>query len=268
MLKFGRKPRLFNPRVPHFSALRFKFNLAQAVAPPSIDWTAVLPQSLGYMLNNVLGDCGDAGYFHAMQLWTGNASPTILTVPDGTVQQLYTDNAGYNPNAPLVNGENPTDTGTDLQSLLTFLTNTGALMPDGTREKIIGFVEVDPHNSNDLNLVTAECGCIYLGFDVPAYLQSYFGAGSTWDIRPNGDNTIVGGHCIISGRYDADGNRGGISWGSPDYTLTPAFWNARVDEAYGIITQRWIEARSGKTPWGIPLADWEEQMQGIKEQGT
>jgi hypothetical protein len=261
MLKYGRKPRLFNPRIPHFSALRFKFGLAHAVAPPSIDWSAVLPAQCGMMCNDRLGDCADAGFFHALQVWTGNAASSVLTVPDATVQQLYSDNAGYVP------GDPSTDNGTDLQSLLTFLTNTGALMPDGTREKIIGFVEVDPQNANDLNLVTAECGLIYLGFNVPQYLEQLEAPGSVWDVQPGGNNTIVGGHCVISGQYAATGNRGITSWGSPGYCMTPAFWSANVDECYGIITQRWVEA-TGKTPWGVPLADWEAQMQGVKEQGT
>jgi hypothetical protein len=259
-LRYGRKPRRFNPRVPHFSALRLKFGLAQVQAPPSVDWTAALPASLGMMENDRLGDCADAGFFHAMQLWTANAAGAMLTVPDGTVQQLYSDNAGYVPGNP------STDNGTDLQSLLTYLATTGALMPDGTREKIVAFVEVDPQNANDLNLVTAECGLIYLGFNVPQYLESLEAPGSLWDVQTANAN-IVGGHCVVSGKYGTDGNRGIISWGSPGYAMTPAFWAANVDEAYGIITQRFVEA-SGKTPWGIALADWEEQMQAIKEQGT
>ena len=258
MFKFGRKDRTFNSRIPHFSALRYKFGLAQVTAPPSIDYTSALPSSLGMMENDRLGDCADAGFFHAMQLWTANAAASIVTVPDSTVQQLYTDNAGYNPADP------STDTGTDLQSLLSFLTTTGALMPDGSREKIIGFIEVDPTNVNDLNLVTAECGAIYLGFNVPIGMSET--PGVPWDVT-SANPSYEGGHCVISGKYVASGNvatRGIISWGSKDYSMTQAFWTQNVDEAYGIITQRFIDA-AGKTPWGVPLDVWEEQMQAIKE---
>lgn len=258
----GRKPRAFDARIPHFSALRMKLHLQGALpfAPTAIDYTLKLPANLGMMDNDRLGDCAEAGFFHFAQVWSGNAGQ-LLTVPDQTVEQLYIDGAGYNPNAPLENGQNPTDSGTVLQELLTFLLNTGALMPDGSRHKITAFFEVDPTKPGDLDLVTAECGAIYLGFNVPAYLP--MNPGSIWDVNATADNTIVGGHCVISARYKPT-QRGIISWGSSGYAMTPAFWGKYVDECYAIIDPLFVEA-TGKTPFGIDEATWAEQMAGLKE---
>lgn len=261
----GRKPRRFDPRIPHFSSLRMMLRARASLphAPTGIDWTAKLPGNLGMMLNDQLGDCGEAGFFHFLQLCTQNAATQMLTVPDATVEQLYEDGAGFNPNATLVQGENPTDQGTDLQSLLTFLVNTGALMPDGTRHKILAFFDVDPSNPGDVDLVTAECGAVYFGFAVPAYLQALLSPPAVWDVNAQGDNSIAGGHCAISGRY-TPAQRGVISWGSKAYAMTSAFWGQFVEEAYAIVDPLFIEA-TGKTPFGLTEADWSEQMAGIKE---
>jgi hypothetical protein len=262
--KFGRKPRSFDPRVPHFSALRMKLKLRSSLpqAPAAVDYTRALPPTLGMMLNDRLGDCAEAGFFHFVQVWTQNAESKLLTVPDQTVQQLYSDGTGFNPNAAPVDGENPTDEGTDLQSLLTYLLNTGALMPDGTRHKILAFFEVDPSIPGDLDLVTAECGAIYLGFNVPAFLQAFEAPGSVWDVSAGGNNTIVGGHCVISPKY-TQRQRGIVSWGSSGYSMTAAFVGQFVDECYAIVDPLFIAA-TGKTPFGLTEADWSEQMAGIK----
>lgn len=259
----GRKPRRFDPRIPHFSALRTMLKLRAALpqAPTSINWTGALPAQLGMMLNDQLGDCAEAGYFHSWQVWTQNAQAGCVTEPDATVEKLYEDGTGFNPNAAPVNGQNPTDQGTDLQSLLTFLVNTGALLADGTRHKILAFFEVDPTNPGDVDLVTAECGLVYLGFNVPAYLPE--APGSLWDVNASADNSIIGGHCVISAEYTPQ-RRGIISWGSDTYAMTPAFWGQFVDECYAIIDPLWIEA-TGKTPFGLSEADCQALMAAIQQ---
>lgn len=247
-LPLGRKPRSFNPAVPHFSALKMRFSLfgGPPQAPPAEDYTVGLPADLGMMLNDQLGDCAEAGFFHFVQVWS-NAASKILTVPDSCVQQLYEDGAGYVP------GDPSTDQGTDLQALLSFLVKTGALMPDGTRHKILAFFEVDPTNDADLNLVTAECGAIYLGFNVPAGMPTT--PGSVW----SASGPTVGGHCVISPKYPP---RGIISWGSDDFSMAPGFWASQVDECYAIVDPLFIEA-TGRTPFGLSEAVWQEQMAAL-----
>lgn len=261
IFRFGRKPRAFNPRIPHYSALRYA-TAAPVIVPTSYDWTTKLPANLGMMLNDQLGCCAEAAYYHAVQTWSSAAQSAVLTEPDSCVEQLY-ETQGYNPNAPLVNGQNPTDQGTVLQSLLTYLVQTGAPMASGSPQKLLAFVEIDPSNTADLNRATYEGGLVYFGTNIPQYIaESYMAPGSIWDVHPELDNSSAGGHCIITSKYNADGSRGFDSWGSSDYLMTPAFWAANVDEAYALVSSEFIEA-TGITPLGQTEAFWAAQMTAI-----
>ncbi len=256
-MKLGRLPRARNPTVPHLSALLA--GAPQPAAPSSVDYTKGLPSDLGMMLNNSLGDCAEAGYGHFLQVDSFLARGAILTLADAYIERLY-QTQGYVPGNP------STDQGTILQSLLSLLVTTGMVMPDGTTQKLFAFVEVDPRNDADLNLVTYQCGGLYLGFAVPRYLEAEFSPGSTWDVKPSGDQTIVGGHCVVSAGYSPAPIgflRQIISWGSADYHMAPAFWTLRVDEAYALLSPEAI-TRNGGTFAGLTVAEWEQQMEAIK----
>ena len=252
----GRLPRTRNPGVPHMSAL-MAGRTAPAV-PVSVNWATGLPVDLGMLGNNTLGDCAEAGFGHARQLWTFHAEGSPAAVTTAETEQLYSAVTGYVPGQP------GTDRGTVLQSLLAYLVTTGAPLQNGSREKLFAFVEIDPQRADHLNLATFEAGLVYIGFTVPAYLQSEFNPGTTWDVNPGADNAIVGGHCVISGGYRADGTREIISWGSTGYAMTPAFWNAHVDEAYALISRDWLE-RTGRTFAGYTLGQLEQQMQAVRQ---
>ncbi len=93
--KLGRLPRARNPRVPHMSSLLA--GRAAAALPPQIDYTSRMPAQLGIMMNDTLGDCTYAAYYHAIQVWTFNAAQNIDTEPDIDVEDLYIQACGYNP---------------------------------------------------------------------------------------------------------------------------------------------------------------------------
>lgn len=261
--KFGRKARRRDPRVPHFSALTAGATLP--APPPSIDYTAKLPASLGVFANDSLGDCTCAAVYHALQVWSANAQGAIDTEPDQDAVLLYESACGYNPSAPLQDGQNPTDQGGDEQSVLTYVMLSGAPVgPAGAdRHRIAAFVEIDPRNPDDVKLAIAQSGLVYIGFGVPDYLPE--AAGSTWDVEPGPNANIVGGHAVIAAGYDANG-LDVISWGAK-YRMTWAFWSEFVDEAYLLADQSWIEA-TGKSPAGLSLADLETQMQSLNDPGA
>lgn len=265
--KLGRKPRRFDPRVPHMSALRLQAALAGVTPEPppaSIDWSEGMAADLGVMLNNSLGDCTCAAYFHAMQVWSFHANPPMDTEPDSSVQQLYEQACGYNP------ADASTDQGGDEQSVLSYLVNSGAPAANlaAGRHYLTAFIEVDPRNLTDVHSAIADCGVAYIGFNVPAYLMgSEAAAGDTWDIAPPGaDTSIVGGHAVILVGYDAAGNFKVISWGNP-YTMTPMFFAQYVDEVYALADPDWIES-NGSTPAGLTLAQLREQMAALREPGA
>lgn len=252
----GRKPRKFNPRVPHLSSFRAS-KADIAAPPPSADWLSKMPADLGMMLNDQLGDCTCAAVYHAIQTWTYNISGHMLTEPDTEVLRLYEMACGYNPADP------NTDQGGDEQHVLTFWKQVGAPLMGarGARNRLVSFIEVDPRNHDDVKLMIADCGMVYIGFEVPAYLMDGDPA-HTWDVNPSGDNSIVGGHAVILPSYAVNnGPLGVISWGAK-YEMTWAFFDQFVDEVYGLADADWVNAK-GTTPGGLTLAQLEQLMAGL-----
>ena len=212
-----------------------------------------MPASLGMMGNNSLGDCTCAAFYHALQVWTYNAVGSMFTAPDADVIALYEQACGYNPANPA------TDQGGVEQGVLSYLVNTGAPIMTG-RHKLAAFVEVDPRNLVDIRQTIADCGLTYIGFNVPNYLTALEAPGATWDLQV-GNDSIIGGHAVAIAGYSIAGLRV-ISWGAY-YTMTWAFWQRWVDEAYALIDTDWLRA-TGVTPFGMTLAELEAQMEAIK----
>src|SRR5690242_11483506 len=95
--KFGRLPRIFDPRVQHMSKLTAITGVLPK-APARVDWTKGI-KNWGMMKNDVLGDCTCAGIGHAYQVWTANTAKEV-TIPDADILKLYEKACGYNPNDP------------------------------------------------------------------------------------------------------------------------------------------------------------------------
>jgi|SRR5579872_1530 len=255
--KLGRRPRAFDNRIPSFTWLTRE----KALPPPpdAVDWTKTLPVDLHMFQNDSIGDCVEAAYYHALQVWSENAKPPIWTVPDLDVVKLYELSSGYNPNDP------NTDQGSVLQTVLAYLVKNGAPVGQQAqhRHKLAAYVEIDVSRLDDIRRVIAECGVCYIGFNVPAYLMNS-GPPQVWDLNPAGDNTIIGGHCVALAGYQAEGLHL-ISWGQT-YRMTWPFFAHFCDEAYAMIDPDWVEKR-GTTPGGLSLAELEAAMQAIKEGG-
>ena len=45
-----------------------------AAPPPQVEYTKGMPKTLGMMMNDTLGDCTCAAFYHALQVWSFNAS--------------------------------------------------------------------------------------------------------------------------------------------------------------------------------------------------
>jgi len=253
--KLGRRPRSFDPRVPHLSALLAG---SSPTAPPSVDYTTGMGSNFGVMLNDTLGDCTCAAYYHARQVWTFHGG-VESTAPDSDVELLYEEACGYNPNEA---GEGP---GGNEQTVLTFLHTTGApIGPAGQqRDQITAFVEVDPRNVNDVKRTIFDLGLVYIGFNVPQNILPADGSPppSVWTVAP-GKPRIIGGHAVVLPGYDSTGLVV-ISWGEK-YTMTWEFFATYVDEVYGISDPAWTQ-NGGLA--GISLATLRQQMRYIDEAG-
>jgi hypothetical protein len=254
--KLGRLARSHDRRIPMLHTL-IGDNGPEPVVP-AVDYTKGLPANLGVMKNDSLGDCTCAAYYHAIQVWSFNAEKNIDTEPDADVVDLYEQACGYQ---PAQGGEGP---GGNEQHVLTYILRKGA--PYGLngqqRHNIVAFVEVDVKNIDNIKRSIHDCGVAYIGFNVPQYIMP---PGEeplkVWDVNPKADNTIVGGHAVVLAGYDANGARV-ISWGEY-YTMTWAFFEKFVDEAYAIADPEWISAKK-TTPAGLTIRQLQQAMQALK----
>jgi len=228
-----------------------------APPPPSVDYTKGMPQNLGMMLNDTLGDCTCAAVYHAIQVWTFNASQgkSMDTEPDADVEKLYELACGYKPSQ---GGEGP---GGNEQHVLTYLLRKGAPSTSGVN-KIAAFVEVDPRITDDVKRTINDCGVAYIGFQVPANIMpANAEPPAVWTVDPSHPK-IVGGHAVVLAGYNANGARV-ISWGSY-YTMAWDFFAKYVDEVYAIADQTWVESK-GTTPGGLTMQQLEQQMQALRD---
>lgn len=250
-MRLGRLPRVRNPAVPHFSALRAGVTLV--APPPSVDYTAGLPGNLGMFGNDSLGDCTCAALYHALQVWTTKVQAAIDTESDQDAVLLYGQACGYVP------GDSNTDQGGVEQDVLTYaLLNGIPVGANGAQQhRLAAFVEVDPTNQDDIKLAILECGVCYIGFNVPDYAMS---TTDTWDVRPGTPN-MVGGHAVVLAGYDSVGLTC-ITWGRLQH-MTWAFFNQFTDEAYMLADPDWFAA-TGACPAGLTLPDLETQMAALR----
>lgn len=260
MYKLGRLPRAYDPKIPHYSALLAGRELAPP--PPSIDYSKGMPTSLGMMLNDVEGDCTCAKAGHLVQVWSFNAQKQMLTPTDQQIQAIYEGACGFDPNAGPP-GDNPTDQGGNMQVVANYLETNGLPLPDGSTTPLLLWVEIDFRNQQDVMRIIDECGACDIGFNVPQYLIPTDGSPppKVWDLQPDQDNTIIGGHDVILVGYD-DQYLTLASWGAW-YQMSWQFLPQFTEEAYGYAGQMWVEA-TGKTPAGLTLAQMETLMTATK----
>lgn len=244
-MKYGRKPRAHDPRVPHLTKMLAGRSLGDI--PESENWSSGMPSMLGMMLNDSLGDCTCAGIGHADQVWTFNANPPMNSMPDQVIEQLYEICGNYVPGNP------STDNGCVEQEVLSYMLNTGV-----GGKKLTAYVEIDQTNHDAVKATIANAGLTYIGFNVPSYMPE--NPGAIWDVQP-GTPDIVGGHCVVCVGYDAAG-LDLISWGAL-YRMTWAFWDAFVDEAYYLVDADWIR-QTGQTVGGLTLAELEAAMVSLQ----
>ena len=254
-LMLGRQPRRYNPAIPHFSALTA--GRPKMTPPGHINYAAKMPADLGMMLNDSLGDCTKAGWYHAEQVWSFNATGVMRTASNATVLRSYELIDGY------IDGDPNTDQGGNEQNDLEYAVLNGMPEDDGSVHKLAAFVEVDFRNTLDVRQAIYECGLVYIGFNVPAYLMPDDGSPTPdiWDVQPHLDNRIIGGHCVILPGYDSSGLTT-ISWGKNHYLMTWRFFDHFVDEVYALADTDWITG-TGKTLGGLTLAELVSQMRAL-----
>ena len=238
----------------HWSALRLNYGMWTAGLPPptSVDYLTALPDWLGMMGNNTVGDCFDAAMYHGDQVLTQFAQGACVTQDDQYVVDLYSEITGYA-------GTPETDKGSDPYQSFTWVENNGLPRADGTAVKLIAAIEIDPRQPSDVMEAMAACGGLMVGFNVPSSLEQNMGA-LVWDYDPS-NAQIVGGHEIFVAKHlSPSANFGLISWGQKNFEMTPNFWAAYVNQVTACVWSDWLES-TGLTPFGMTETQLVAEMQ-------
>ncbi len=214
-----------------------------------------MPENLGFMLNDHLGDCPIAGLHHGRQILSFNTTGDEITDPDAAVLADYERICRY------VDGDPSTDNGGVLQDVLTQAVQTG-ITTDGGYHRLLGFYEIDPRNLHDICRAIAESGFAYIGIAIPDAWSDAV-PGGVWDATEPGHE----GHCVLLTGYELGPDHLPVSfdvssWGLP-FTMTREGFVATCDEAYALVDPGWTKA-TGLTPAGLSLAQIEADMAAVK----
>ena len=207
----------------------------------------------------VSGNCTDATVANAL-IGVAKAAyniDVVVTTQDALNLYAKTTEPPFDPTAPLVDGENPTDNGAVLENVLTYVLKNGFL-----NHHMIGYVSVQPGNTVNVKQGIDKFGAISLGIQLPLAwqqteswtLDGYSAGNSQW--VPNS----WGGHAIAVQKY----NSAGVwvwSWGKLIFLSWDAF-GLYVDEVDALMFASWI--RDGNSPSGDNIVRLEAYMQSLR----
>ena len=229
--KLGRAPARLDRRT-----LKLRDYLTVPMPPTQRKWDHGIV-NWGAMLNDQIGDCTIAAIGHAIQLVTANTAGES-TLPDSAILTAYEAVSGYNP----ATGAN--DNGANMLDVMRYWQSVGV----GGR-KSLAYASCSTSDLDDVRACINLFGFCDLGFNVPDYAIQQFENGQPWSVLP-GQHSIVGGHDVIAVDYDPTSFRC-VTWGGLQ-TMTLPFWQAFVDEAFGVVLPEWVAA-NGQSPSGLNL---------------
>jgi hypothetical protein len=238
--KLGRLPhdRALFARLPavasHLAALRN--------VPTVVDWSReVAPGSWGMCGNDVLGDCTCAAVAHAIAVWQSYCPPvTFLTDPE--VVAFYSAVSGYNPGQP------ETDQGARCADVLQRWLRQGVACAGGI-DLLSAFATIDHLNHTYVRAALWAMGAVYAGVLLHEAQESE----AVWSDLTS---SVAGGHCVLLVAADDDGLTC-VTWGELR-RMTWGWWDACAEEAYALLSPRWLAA--GRAPQGFPAAALQAEM--------
>lgn len=216
----------------------------KAISNP--DATVLTPQTrLGFtevgswpMLgNDKIGDCLIAEAAHIVQFWSRMGPMRIMS--DAEAITNYTAMSGYDPEAPLVNGQNPTDTGIVPEDGLNHWVQNGIEI-QGKTDQLTGYAAIGvslQETLEALNLV----GIIFAGVNLPSSAIPLLEAGKPWTPQPN--DSIEGGHAIPIVGVNGDWLFT-VTWGRV-WALSTDWWTQYVMCSYALLSKDYTDPRLG-----------------------
>jgi hypothetical protein len=251
--KDGRRPPHPEHTHPRIKFAQIRGNAAALPPHPSlVDYVTRVADWPMY-LNDRYGDCVWAAIGHIIEAATTYGMGTTIKVTDADLTKGYHDVTGFDPDDP------STDQGTVIQDALSYWRKTGV-----GGHKILAYAQVDVSNAEEIAEALWLFGHLELGINFPSTAMDQYDAGEPWDVVPGA--SIEGGHAVNLGQArtsakvplerrarllgkNARGNYEVVTWGRV-VEMTPAFWDAYVEEAWIVITPEWEQATGG-SPAGI-----------------
>ena len=245
--KLGKHPPVIDKRT-----LRFGNYLTAAlpVPPASVNYGQKVPTWPMYD-NDKYGDCTCAAAGHLVQNWTANAG-TEVTPPGSSVLTFYEHFVGTPP---------PPDEGCDMLSVLKYWRSAGL-----NAHKVKAFAALELKNTMQAQNAVYLTGGIYIGVALPNFTTTGDMMTTPWvvpsggpvgDAEPNPAN----GHCIPAVAYDAQGLTV-VTWGETKL-MSWGFYEADADEAFAVVSEDFINSRTGKAPSGFELAAMLKDLQQL-----
>lgn len=241
----NKMPLGLKPFVPSSSdALFADFFMAPSfpTLPVAFGYENLLPDAIGMMANDRLGDCAAAEAAHGSMLTAvlgGNPMPSFT---DKEVIAFYSAVTGYDPADP------STDQGTDYRVMLNYLRKTGITDASGASHKIGAFVLLQKGNLTQLDQALWLFGNVPVGVDIPSSAQGQFAAGQPWDVVAGAQ--IEGGHAIGGIQKLSAGMYLMTSWGRKQ-PVTSRFLKKYMTQAWGVVSPETL--KRGKSVHGYNL---------------
>lgn len=231
--------------------------------PAVVDWSRnVAPGDWGVCGNappgfpfapDGIGDCTCAAVAHAIELWE-SLCPPLTMMPDNDVLALYSMVSGYKP------GDPSTDNGAQCAMVLSQWLTDG-IPCAGELDRLSAFATIDPKNHDHIRAAIWAFGAVYAGVRLDSTDEEAFAAGEAWGTMAGNNPSVLGGHCILLVGADNSGMTA-VTWGTTQ-RLTWEWWDGSADEAYALLSPRWLAA--GKTPAGFPLDALLAEMTRLKQ---
>lgn len=205
--------------------------------------------------NDYAGDCVWAGGSSEELVWSHEMGRRI-TVNAASAIRNYTECTGYNPNAPLVNGVNPTDRGTDMGVAAEFRKTKGLWDANDHRHLISDYVQLEPGNIEQLWYAMWIFDGVGLGWNFFQQWEDELQSGSRV-LGQVTDLTSAGGH-YTPGFGRRNGNISTPSW-QMLLQVTPAGYEQSNDETFAYMTKEKL-LPTGETLTGLDYAQWRAEF--------
>lgn len=213
----------------------------------------------GALLNDQLGDCGEAMTIHGIEAFHLDAGTPVPAFGNDDAEKLYEQVGGYDPTQTQPDGSNPTDQGTDNGVLVTKWQEPGVTCAaDKSQHSIVASLFVDYTNTNLTKLAIWEFVVCFRAMNMPVTAQNQ----TTWSVtdptlQGNAAPGSWGGHDIPELSYDQNLIRT-VSWGE-ELLIEWGFDTTYGMQGFVVVTKEQTNLQ-GVSPAGV---DWTKLNQDI-----